>query len=81
MDIVSYKKIFKYLYENLGFDPLIIHTDYEAALSIAINESEFFTNKILYIRCFFHLMQAIREKCKYLGLFKKKNYQKKSMLL
>ena len=45
MDIVSYKKIFKYLYENLGFDPLIIHTDYEAALSIAINESEFFTNK------------------------------------
>ena len=72
MDAISYKKIFQYLYENLGFDPLIVHTDYEISLAIALNECKFFTNKIIHIRCLFHFMQAIRAKCIKYGLCKKK---------
>ena len=71
-DSLSYKKIFQYLNENLGFDPLIIHTDYEVSLALAIKESKFFSNKVLHIRCLFHLIKAIRDKCKRLGLCNKK---------
>ena len=71
-DSLSYQKIFHYLNENFCFDPLIIHTDYEVSLALAIKESKFFRNKILHIRCLFHLIKAIRDKCKSLGLCNKK---------
>ena len=73
LDQISYYKIFQYLHENLSFNPTIIHTDYESSLAAAIKESNFFSNEIIHIRCIFHFMQAIRNKCNKLGLCKKKN--------
>lgn len=47
MDLISYKKILKYLNENFCFNPLVILIDYEVSLSLAIKESKFFSNKVI----------------------------------
>ena len=62
-------KIFR---TNFPFNPCIIYTDFENSLAVAIRESNFFNNAIIYVRCFFHFMKAIREKMHKLGLFNKK---------
>lgn len=54
------QKDFPYLNENFCFDPLVIHTDYQVSY------------KVIHIRCLFHLLQALRQKCKSLELSKKK---------
>ena len=56
MDWTSYLNIFKYLNELYKFNPSIIHTDYEKSLEIAINKSNFFSEKIIHIKCFFILL-------------------------
>ena len=72
MDSITYKKVFQYLNENISFDPYIIHKDYENALSVAIQESKFFNNQIIHVRCLFHLIKSIRDKIKKLELSNKK---------
>ena len=61
MDSFTYRKVFQYLNENFSFNPIIIHTDYENALSVAIKESKFFKNQIIHVRCLFHFIKSIRE--------------------
>ena len=68
LDKISYYKIFQYLYDNFHFDPVIIHSDYENSLALVIKEAKYFSNEIIHIRCLFHFMQAIRDKCRKFGL-------------
>ncbi len=42
LDKISYLKIYKYLNENFNFNPIILHSDFENALSLAKRESNFF---------------------------------------
>ena len=72
MDHITYKKVFQYLHENYGFQPKIIHIDYENAFAIPIKESEIFLGEIIHIRCLFHLIKSIRDKIRKLGLSSKK---------
>ena len=72
LDKISYYKIFQYLYDNFHFDPVIIHSDYENSLALAIKEAKYFSNEIIHIRCLFHFMQAIRDKCRKFGICCKK---------
>ena len=72
LDSISYYRVFKYLYENYGFNPLVIHTDYEISLAKAIKHCEFFSKDLIHLRCMFHFVQAIRKKCQQIGLAKKK---------
>ena len=72
LDSISYYRVFKYLYENYGFNPLVIHTDYEISLAKAIKHCEFFSKDLIHLRCMFHFVQAIRRKCQQIGLAKKK---------
>ena len=53
LDNFCYDRIFNYLYENFGFKPKIIHTDYEKALQLAISTNKNFKNYIIHSRCFF----------------------------
>ena len=62
MDCFTYRKVFQYLNENFLIDPVIIHTDYENALSVAIKESKFFNSQVIHVRCFFDFIKSIREK-------------------
>ena len=62
LDKTSYFKIFQYLHDNLFFDPIIIHTDFENSLGLAIKEANFFSNEIIHIRCLFNFIELIRTK-------------------
>ena len=64
MDWITYLNIFKYLNELYKLNPSIIHTDYEKSLEIAIKKSDFFSEKIIHIKCFFHFFKSIREHLK-----------------
>ena len=64
MDAISYQKIFQYLNENYEFNPIIVHSDYEKSISIALKNSKFFKNDIIHIKCFFHFIKSIREHLK-----------------
>lgn len=37
---MSYSHIFYYLFQNHGFKPKIIHSDYEASLALAIKDNK-----------------------------------------
>lgn len=61
-DYKSFIKIFEYLNSNFNFNPLIIHSDYELGIDLALKESNFFKNEIIHIKCFFHFVKSLREK-------------------
>ena len=63
-DYKSFIKIFEYLNGNYNFDPLILHSDYENGINLALKKAKFFKNKIIHIKCFFHFIKSIREKLK-----------------
>ena len=70
LDNIAYSCIFEYLYENYGFQPKIIQTDFEKAIQIAIKNNKYIKN-VIHSRCFFHFSKMIREK-----LSKKKKLNK-----
>ena len=59
-DEYAYDKIFNYLYENFGFKPKIIMSDYEIALQSAIKNNIHFKDNIIHIKCFFHFSKMIK---------------------
>ena len=71
-DNITYSHIFDYLFINFGFKPKIIHSDYEASLSLAINENKNFSDDIIHVRCFFHFSQMVKRNLNKTGFFKKK---------
>ena len=50
--------------KNYEFNPIIVHSDYEKSISIALKNSKFFKNDIIHIKCFFHFIKSIREHLK-----------------
>ena len=72
LDYISYDRIFNYLTENFNFNPKIIHSDFEGAISKSISENKYFGKEIIHLRCFFHLAQMIRNKLNRLHLCNKK---------
>ena len=53
MDSVSFLKIFEYLNNTFNFNPLILHSDYENGIDLALKKSKFFKNSVIHIKCFF----------------------------
>ena len=41
LDNITYQRIFEYLNLNFNFDPMIIHTNFEKAIGIAIKNNKF----------------------------------------
>ena len=41
MDSVSFLKIFEYLNNNFNFNPLILHSDYEKGVDLALKKKFF----------------------------------------
>ena len=70
LDYISYDRVLNYLTENFKFNPKIIHSDFEGAISKAIAENKYFGKDIIHLRCFFHLAQMIRNKLNRLHLLK-----------
>ena len=64
MDSISFLKIFEYLNNNFKFSPLIIHSDYEKGIALALQKAKFFENNVIHVKCFFHFVKSIREKLK-----------------
>ena len=64
MDSISYVHIFKYSHELFGFNPHILHTDYELAIEKAIHNTVFFREDLIHIKCFFHFVKSLREHLK-----------------
>ena len=58
-DDISYNKIFEYLQELYGFNPLIIHSDFENGISLAILTNKIFNKNIIHVKCFFHFCNVI----------------------
>ena len=73
LDITSYTGTFKYLKDNFKFNPLVIHTDFEKSLGIAIKKANFFDREIINIKCFFHFVKSLMGKLKKYGYCKKNN--------
>ena len=74
-DSTSYYNIFKYLNELYNFNPKIIHSDFQKSIGKAINISKFFTNNVIQVKCFFHFINALKNKMKIYKLIKKENYK------
>ena len=64
IDNILYLKIFKFLNEIYNFNPIIIHTDYERAIELALKKCSFLKNSIINLKCFFHFAKTVREKLK-----------------
>ena len=71
-DEYAYDKIFNYLYENFGFKPKIIMSDYELALHSSIKNNKNFKDNIIHVKCFFHFTKMIKMHLMKTGLFKRK---------
>ena len=71
-DNISYGKIFDYLFENTGFKPKILHTDFEISLSHAIKQNKNIGEEIIHTHCFFHYSKMIKTNLDKTGIFKKR---------
>lgn len=71
-DVISYRKIFNYLYEHHDFKPRIIHTDFEKAISLALNDNIEMKNNLIHTRCFFHFSNMLKKQLTKSGIFKRK---------
>ena len=54
-DYISFTRTFKYLKDNFNFNPIVIHTDFEKSLGIAIKKANFFNKEIINIKSFFFI--------------------------
>ena len=73
LDYISYIRTFKYLKDNFNFNPIVIHTDFEKSLGIAIKKANFFNKEIINIKSFFHFVISLMGKLKKYGYCKKNN--------
>ena len=71
----GYIKLFETLKELYNFNPVILHTDFEASIENAILNENIFNKKPILIKCNFHFSKAIIAKTKKCGICKK-NYPK-----
>ena len=71
-DNISYGKIFDYLFENTGFKPKILHTDFEISLSHAIKQNKNIGEGIIHTHCFFHYSSMIKKNLGKTGIYKKR---------
>ena len=71
LDFESYDRFFTYLNINFKFEPKIIHSDFELALSksIMINMH---TKNAIHVKCLFRYSQMIKKQLNKSGLFKRK---------
>ena len=68
----GYIKLFETLKELYNFNPVILHTDFEASIENAILNGNIFNKKPILIKCNFHFSKAIIAKMKKCGMCKKK---------
>ena len=68
----GYIKLFETLKELYNFNPVILHTDFEASTENAILNGNIFNKKPILIKCNFHFSKAIIAKMKKCGMCKKK---------
>ena len=71
LDVISYDKLFNYLYENFNFLPKYIHSDCEKALHLAIKNNKYLKKDVLHIKCLFHFSQMIKRQLFKIGICKK----------
>ena len=64
MDNILYLKIYKYLNEIYKFNLIIVYTNYERVIELALKIYTFLKNSIINLKCFFHFSKAMREKLK-----------------
>ena len=69
---MSYSHIFDYLFQNHGFKPKIIHSDYEASLALAFKDNKNLGDDIIHAQCFFHYSQIVKRNLSKTDFFKKK---------
>ena len=72
IDNITYSKIFDYLNVNYGFQPKIIHSDFEKAITLAIKNNKLLGNGLIHTRCFFHYSWMVKKNLSKTGIFKKK---------
>ena len=62
----------RYINDNYNFKPSIIHSDFEKAISNALEQCKDIFPNLIHSRCFFHFSKMIRSKLASEGLSKKK---------
>lgn len=76
IDAEAYNKLILYMNDMLNFQPHIIHSDLDKALSKAIKNNNITKNSIQ--KCFFHFSQMIHKNMAKSGLCKRKKNKKSS---
>ena len=75
IDAEAYNKLILYMNHMFKFQPNIIHSDLDKALSKAIINNNITKNRI-HIKFFFHFSQMIRKNLAKSGLYKRKMNKK-----
>ena len=69
LDIEAYDKLICYLNENFNFEPKIIMTDFEHAISSAIKKNKITRDLTIHLKCLFHFSQMVAKKLEILNFY------------